>query len=711
LTRTPSGLILNVISGTQIDATWDDAAETADGLRLYYSSDGVNFILGDTVAFGVEAGSITGLTAGVLYTIRLVAYKGSQESTPVTDYAWTPLFILRDEFITAEAAPIASPRTMEPDGGTLTLVQNDGQMSIVDGKLIVPAQTTPNYGDLSAYNSTALAKSTGLAVALLINIDTVDVGQFGGFKYAASGAFSSWNGMVYRDSYGIQLTDSGGSNRKGLTNEPFYGLVQDESIVIIQQDNKHIMFINGMIATIGLAAAQSTSYSGFANYSNAFKMDYYRVAQLPAPFTSEDGIALHRDTTPTSGDTVVGSEDGYIVFTWSAGAGEVLNIRFRRVDDDNCMIVRCDQANSWIRLYRRQGGSETQVATGAFTFNISTSYRIFVRYIMNIIHAGVDDYSIPDLMGYPYSYNLHETGVKVDGFASASLFTVYPAFMTGAARGILNSFTNPYTAGARTRKTVNVPNGSSAAEIAALIATMNGGDILSFAENGTYNMGAGTTAIANLPNGHSMMWTEIRGNGATIIGGSEGLYFAWQSFFAIYGLNMLNQTVHCHNLMSCRNFIHEDCTFASTGQGAGFFDSTHFDKCVDFVVRRCIAGPSNGSASCDGFEFYGDCRNGLFEDCEATGVVHGFEIWTGVSPNWINKNIILRRCNSHGNTGGYSAEGGAQALIHEGIICEDCLASDNGADGDYHADANAILYRRNSPGTIVEATGGQVIDI
>lgn len=707
-TRKPSALVLTVVSGTQVDAVWDDAAEAAVGLKLYYSSDGgVNYTLGDTIAFGVEAGSITGLTAGVLYTIKLVAYSGASESTPVTDAAWTPLFILRDEFITAETAPIATPRTSEPDGGTLTVVQTDGQMSIVGGKLIVPAQSSPTWGDLGLFNSTGLAKSTGLAVAVLINLDTAGDGYFGGFRSLASVASDNQYGTIFRDAYGFQLMETGG-NRKGMTAVPLYDLTQDKPFVVIQQNNKHYLLIGDKLVTVGIGAVGATSYFGFTNYSNAFKMDYFRVAQLPAPFATEDAIALHNDTTPVTGDTVVGTEDGYVIFKWAVGANEILNIRFRWVDDDNCMIIRCDEANNTMRCYRRQAGTETQVTTAAATFNTGTTYQICVRYYNNTILAGLDDHTAPVAGSYDYSYNLHSTGVKVDGFASASLFAVYPFYLTGAAGNVIKSLTNPFTAGARTRQTITVADGG---DIAAAIATMNGGDILSLAAGGTYTIGAGANGIALFPNGHPSYYTEFRGNGATIVGGANGFAGLWNEYFAVYDLHFLNQTSYCHTTVSCRKFIFDNCTFASTGQGAGFFDSTHFDKCIDFIVRNSKAGPSDGSATCDGFEMYGGCRNGLFEDCEADSVVHGFEVWASASPNWENKNIVFRRCNAHDCTGGFSVEGGVQALSHEDIYCYDCITADNGADGDYHASESGVMSKSNSPGTIAEATGGQVIDL
>lgn len=86
LTRTPSNLVATVISESQIDLAWDDAAEAADGLKIYLSTDGgANYTYNSTVAFGVEGKSLTGLTHNTDYTIKLVAYSGANESNPIID--------------------------------------------------------------------------------------------------------------------------------------------------------------------------------------------------------------------------------------------------------------------------------------------------------------------------------------------------------------------------------------------------------------------------------------------------------------------------------------------------------------------------------------------------------------------------------------------------------------------------------------------------
>jgi hypothetical protein len=629
---------------------------------------------------------------------------GIAAAISATKREWQPDYIIRDEFITDDAAPVASPRTMEPDGDTLTLVQTDGQMSISDGKLVVPAQATPAYGDLSAYCATPITRATGMALTALVKHIAFDNGFFIGFKSAASGAYGG-NAMVYRDAYGIQIMTAAGGWRRGITDAPLVNLVNENIYTIVQRAAGLLFIINDMLVHVDHTESSVTGYLGFANYTQQFRLDFARVAQLPAPYDTPTSLALYSTSSPTNGITVEGSEDGYISFVWTPASGEVLNIRFRWEDDNNCMIMRCTQASNIIQLFRRWAGVETQISSNlSATFNVGTAYPLYLRYFKDRFYGGVDSTGV----GSGFSvcgFQLHTKGVKVDGFTSASRLQVYPFYITGAARTILTSFNNPYRPDSRTRKTVNVPNGATAAEIASLIATMNGGDILSFAAGGTYNIAAGATAIQNFPNGHFITWTEIRGNGATIVGGAEGIISNWGRFWAMYQLNFLNQTVHSHNLIGCRDFIHEDCTFRSTGS-AGYFDSTHFDKCVNFLVRRSKAGPSTGSSSCDGFEMYGECRNGLLEDCEAEGVVHGFEVWSPGSPGWTNKDITLRRCYAHGCQVGFSAEGGVQALAQENVVCESCVAENNSV-ADYQGVDGSTIYRRSSPGTTI----GNVIDI
>lgn len=62
-------------------------------------------------------------------------------------------FLLRDEFTTLEAAPVASPRDCEPGPGITTFDQTDGQFLIIADELVWPVQATPTWGDQDFYST------------------------------------------------------------------------------------------------------------------------------------------------------------------------------------------------------------------------------------------------------------------------------------------------------------------------------------------------------------------------------------------------------------------------------------------------------------------------------------------------------------------------------------------------------------------------------
>lgn len=120
-TREPSGVTANITGSTTATVTWTDSVVSgADGYNVYVDS-----VLQDSVAVGVQTLAITGLTANTSYVFKVVAYKGSNESTGDTDTQTT--------FLTATDVPL--------------------------GKITSPTQTQRNVIDQTIrYAGTAWAK-------------------------------------------------------------------------------------------------------------------------------------------------------------------------------------------------------------------------------------------------------------------------------------------------------------------------------------------------------------------------------------------------------------------------------------------------------------------------------------------------------------------------------------------------------------------------
>lgn len=595
--------------------------------------------------------------------------------------------ILSLEFATPSGPPIANPYVGEL--GQVSATQNDGQFTVANGQLQIPAQTTPVYGDLSLYTNTAWPRQAGLAVLQFFEsaTATLDTGILGGFRSDGSGLYQLLGPSWFYSIYGIQPATDGNTYRLSNTLFGVMGIVLQTVGAIFITENR--------IIWVDRAENKANLYWSLVNYTNVATLNYVRAVQFLSVFNQPDSLALHVDATPTSGDSAVGSSDGLMYFTWVPAAAEIVNFRYRWVDDDNCMIVRLSQADSNVQFIRRRAGVETVRATVGLTWTIGTPYPLYVRWeAANTTFGKAITTTIPS-GAISDGFQLDKTGVKVDGFATGTNWLVYPRFLSSAAQTAYDSAINPYLDGAQTRQTISVADGG---DITAAIATMRRGDILSLATNGTYTLAPGATGISTFPNGISDSFrTEIRGNGATIVGGAYGMLVSGREYFKISDLNFLDQTAYCHQTNSCRNFEFDNCTFRSTAS-AGFADTTHFEKCVNFVVRNCVAGPSTGISSCDGFECYGECLNGRFINCEANDVVNGFEVWTATFPAWINVDISFENCDAHDCRGvGYSVEGGDQALPHLNIIADGCTASNNTLF-DYEGIEGATLIIRNHTG-------------
>ena len=78
----PSALILTVDSDTEISGTFTIGSTNHDGHYVYFSSNGVDFVLDQTLIGADNDFEKTGLTAGNTYYFYVTAYKGEIESDP-----------------------------------------------------------------------------------------------------------------------------------------------------------------------------------------------------------------------------------------------------------------------------------------------------------------------------------------------------------------------------------------------------------------------------------------------------------------------------------------------------------------------------------------------------------------------------------------------------------------------------------------------------
>lgn len=128
-TRIPSGLTATVISTTRIDLAWvNNGIADYDGIKIYWSTDGINYTLKDTITILTSYSITAGLVIGTTYYFYVMAYKGvnlSPSSNTASQKISTLLTGLLAHYKLSDVSD---------SYGTYTLTNNNG-VTFVSGKL------------------------------------------------------------------------------------------------------------------------------------------------------------------------------------------------------------------------------------------------------------------------------------------------------------------------------------------------------------------------------------------------------------------------------------------------------------------------------------------------------------------------------------------------------------------------------------------------
>lgn len=601
-----------------------------------------------------------------------------------------PIFLFRDEFITDAIAPLETPRNAEPGPGAWTIVQNDGQMSIVASELTVPAQATALSGDLAMYSNANIPRTVGLALIILIRFSTLN--SFG-VMFGSAIATNELNHTWAWSAFGHEIYGAGLLQRPGAT----YALNTDIILTMVLRTIGAYFIKNEELLAVDYNGNLANVRAKLTNMSAVLKEDYVRVAQLASSF-APDILPIYTDATPTADDTATGHQDAVHYIIWTPVAAETFEIRFRWVDDDNCLVFRCSQTGSTAKIIRRLAGAETELFSVARAWTIGTPFRVGLRYINNRIHAHVVNVAslVNDLT---CGFNSEIATAKITGFATATNWEIYPSIIPSAVMNEIARYSNPFLNGSgRSKQVINVADGG---DIAAAIATMRAGDTLNLATNGNYTFGGAVDGFTALPSGFWDHKTTVLGNGATITGGSIAIRLADKRHIHIENLRLIDAVARSIYVTNSR-WMTFDNIYASSNVNSTFLDVFRFVSSRDIAVTDCEAAPSTGWAEFDGLECSDQCGDIIFRNCVAHGVVHGFEVWSStLAANvWKNYNITFLNCSSYDNLVGYSSEGGPQALAHIEIVANGCTASNN-SQFDYQGIDGSTLYLENNTGGTV----------
>jgi hypothetical protein len=295
-------------------------------------------------------------------------------------------FTLRDDFSTDAAAPLSSPRNAEPTG-TLTLVQTDGQFSIANGALNVPAQSTPVMGDLGFYGAAVTALG---GRALLAKFTPTALGASGwgiGWKSTANASFDSG------DRYGLQFASTTVLRAYfGATGLHTVGgcSTAEHRVALVMQPNGLTYYVRGGVYSAWALVWQhnvtlpATLYAAFMNMNNAGIIDTVRVTTLSGAFAQDRGFAVVNAATAANNTDYAAVSACIIDLTITAPgtlAGSA-GFQWRRVDANNYHYVGFTSTGA-LRAYKMVDGVLTEYGTtvnhtGVITGGATRTIRIIV---------------------------------------------------------------------------------------------------------------------------------------------------------------------------------------------------------------------------------------------------------------------------------------------------------------------------------------------
>jgi hypothetical protein len=231
-------------------------------------------------------------------------------------------YLFRDEFTTDASAPLTSPRAADPGPGTATITDTDAILSIVSGILTPSADgfggSDPRYG-------LTLTREAGLlwqmkAVSSTVYADTANNSALGIWA-AEPTAAQPQNSLVA----GFQLpgTASGTAPKMypgdlaGLPSgfDSAYGVYS-----IVMTANTAMLFLNDYLEFV-YANTTASPWAGIAVRSELrrpFLVEYAHARVLPAPFTTDHGIATLNVASPLDATEYTGDADGIIDLTVTA---------------------------------------------------------------------------------------------------------------------------------------------------------------------------------------------------------------------------------------------------------------------------------------------------------------------------------------------------------------------------------------------------------
>lgn len=269
-----------------------------------------------------------------------------------------PIFLFRDDFLTAEAAPLTSPRTTEPGGELAVIVDTDNDaLDIISGSLVFD-NFNSQWADPGYWSNSSFARAAGLC--FYYQISDVGNGTTGRFGIDSDKASFSLEG------FGISTLVVRGLLAGGATTPEIGSLTAPSNYFLVLRSAGNFIIKDNILLWVENSLTTDPVFLSITTFSKNYGLGSTRVSQLPAPWNTDDGIATSTiDGSLAAGNTFAHEADTILEFiaTTVPSVGQI-EYEFRRQDADNKMRVTIDSAGA-IDLDKEVATVVTQLDTDA----------------------------------------------------------------------------------------------------------------------------------------------------------------------------------------------------------------------------------------------------------------------------------------------------------------------------------------------------------
>lgn len=330
-------------------------------------------------------------------------------------------YLLRDLFTTDQAAGAVNGTAAEPGPGTRVVNDTGSKISISAGKLRGGGAGT--WGATTWYLSQPVTRAAGRTLIFTCDWTASGLMVFGLRRSLANfGNTNDYND--FSDSaWSMNLVGAYELTHRSISTalSPLLATLSpgvEYQLAIALRSAGSFFFIKGgafsqwTLLWVEKTVTTATLYVSAAinGASTIFNTDNVRVLDLPQ-LDADSKVYTSRLVSPVAGATATMEADAVLEFTSNAATGVTQEWMVRRTDDNNCWIVRMDQAGSTVKLIEKVAGVETERGSAAQTWTNTTAYRVVV-----IAEASVIKVFVANTLKLTYSSaasNATATGMKV----------------------------------------------------------------------------------------------------------------------------------------------------------------------------------------------------------------------------------------------------------------------------------------------------------